>query len=187
MFEIPIVYLDTYVANAEFCLALTRSLNSDLKNALSFIERLKVRGFYNSRGSWSKGWYLLYIGHSYKNVKYFDDAFKFYYRAIDYAIESGFYNVEGISLCGIGECNRLIRDYQESLTNIHKSINRLTKIGAKCDLAEAYLQLGLTYQAMGEHDQAKEYKAKALELFAQMEALKQIERVNKAFEQGAIK
>ena len=60
-------------------------------------------------------------------------------------------------------------------------------IGAKCDLAEAYFQLGLTYQAMGEHDQAEEYKAKALELFKQMEAPKQIERVNKAFEQGAKK
>jgi hypothetical protein len=39
---------------------------------------------------------------------------------------------------------------------------------------------------MGEHNQAEEYKAKALELFAQMEAPKQIERVNKAFEQGAV-
>ena len=39
----------------------------------------------------------------------------------------------------------------------------------------------LTYQIMGEHDQAEEYKTKALELFAQMEAPKQIERVNKAF------
>ena len=47
--------------------------------------------------------------------------------------------------------------------------------------AEAYFQLGLTYQAMGKHHQAEEYKAKALELFAQMEAPKQIERVNKAF------
>ncbi len=181
LFEIPIIYLDTYVANAEFCLALTRSLNSDLKNTLSFIERLEVRGFYNSRGSWSKGWYLLFIGHAYKNVKYFDDAFKFYYRAIDYAIESGFYNVEGIALCGIGECNRLIKEYQKSLEKLYKSIKRLTKIGAKCDLAEAYFQLGLTYEAMGEHDQAEEYKEKAIEFFEQMEAPKQIERVNKAF------
>ena len=39
----------------------------------------------------------------------------------------------------------------------------------------------LTYQAMGEHDQAEEYKTKAIELFAQMEAPKQIERVNKVF------
>jgi len=181
LFEIPIIYLDTYVANAEFCLALTKSLNLDLKNTLFFIERLKIRGFYNSRGSWSKGWYLLFIGHAYKNIKYFDDAFKFYYMAIDYAMESGFYNVEGISLCGVGECNRLIRDYQESLENLYKSIKRLKKIGVRCDLAEAYFQLGLTYQAMGDHDQSEEYKAKALELFAQMEAPKQIERVNKAF------
>ncbi len=57
---------------------------------------------------------------------------------------------------------------------------------AKFLLAESIFQLGLTYQAMGEHDQAEEYKAKALELFAQMEAPRQIERVNKAFEQGAM-
>jgi hypothetical protein len=34
---------------------------------------------------------------------------------------------------------------------------------------------------MGEHNQAEEYKAKSLDLFEQMEAPKQIERVNKAF------
>ena len=44
-----------------------------------------------------------------------------------------------------------------------------------------YFQLGLTYQAMGEHDQAEEYKVESLKLFEQMEAPKQIERVNKAF------
>lgn len=184
LFEIPIIYLDIHVDNAEFCLALTRSLNSDLKNTLSFIERLKARGFNNGRGSWSKGWYLLFIGHAYKNIKYFDDAFKFYRMAIDYAIESGFYNVEGISLCGVGECNRLISDYQESLANLHKSIRRLTKIEARCDLAEAYFQIGLTYQAMGENDQAKKSKAKAIELFKQMEAPKQVERVKQAFREN---
>jgi hypothetical protein len=36
-------------------------------------------------------------------------------------------------------------------------------------------------------NQAKEYKAKALELSWQMEAPKQIQRVNQAFDQGAIK
>ena len=63
----------------------------------------------------------------------------------------------------------------------------MKKTTAIPDLAEAYFQLGLTYQAMGEHDQAEEYKTKALELFAQMEAPKQIERVKKAFEEGAKK
>jgi hypothetical protein len=36
---------------------------------------------------------------------------------------------------------------------------------------------------MGERDQAETYKAKALDLFGQMEAPKQIVRVNLAFEQ----
>ncbi len=67
---------------------------------------------------------------------------------------------------------------------IHKhenSINILLGIECKPLLAEEYFQLGLTYQAIGEQDQVEEYKAKATELFAQMQAPKQIERVNKAF------
>jgi len=63
----------------------------------------------------------------------------------------------------------------------HQCITTLSEIGVKPDLAEVYFKLALTYQAIGEHDQAKEYKEKALELFEQMEAPKQIERVNNAF------
>jgi len=63
----------------------------------------------------------------------------------------------------------------------------LKEIEVKPELAEEYFQLGLTYQANGEHDQAETYKVKALKLFGQMEAPKQIERVNQAFEQGAKK
>jgi len=69
----------------------------------------------------------------------------------------------------------------EAISDHLECIKLLSKIEVKPELAEEYFQLGLTYQAMGEYDQAEEYKAKALELFAQMEAPKQIERVNKAF------
>jgi len=74
------------------------------------------------------------------------------------------------------------RNYLTEAINQHlECINLLDVIGVKPQLAEEYFQLGLTYQAMGEHDQAEKYKAKALVLFEQMEAPKQIERVNKAF------
>jgi tetratricopeptide (TPR) repeat protein len=72
-------------------------------------------------------------------------------------------------------------DFNETISSLYQSIDLCKKMGTKFLLAESYFQLGLTYQAMGEHDQAEEYKAKALELFEQMEAPKQIERVNKAF------
>ena len=92
-----------------------------------------------------------------------------------------------LSKSGLGEIYRFKLDFNTSYFYHKESIEILNRIGAKCDLAEAYFQLGLTYQAMGEHDQTEEYKAKAMELFEQMEAPKQIERVNKTFEQGTKK
>ncbi|MBD2149318.1 ATP-binding protein [Pseudanabaena sp. FACHB-1277] len=74
------------------------------------------------------------------------------------------------------------RKYLNDTISQHlECIKLLDRIQVKSQLAEEYFQLALTYQAIGEHNQAEEYKAKALELFAQMEAPKQIERVNKAF------
>ena len=75
----------------------------------------------------------------------------------------------------------------EAVNNHLECIKILKEIEVKPELAEEYFQLGLTYQANGEHDQAETYKVKALKLFGQMEAPKQIERVNQAFEQGAKK
>jgi hypothetical protein len=40
-------------------------------------------------------------------------------------------------------------------------------------------QLRLTYQAMRKHDQVEEYKTKALELFAQMEAPNKLRELRK--------
>ncbi len=51
-------------------------------------------------------------------------------------------------------------------------------MGAKCDLAEAYYQLALTYQEMKEIAKSKEYFDKAIELFNKIGAPKQVERVN---------
>ncbi len=120
------------------------------------------------------------IGDTYKAIRYYE-------AALSYSNESGFIQVKAIANIGIGEIRRKTKNYQSSLDSCNKSILELKHLGAKADLAEAYFQLGLTYQAMGDHAQAEEYKAKALELFAQMEAPKQIERVNKDFEQGAVK
>ena len=72
-------------------------------------------------------------------------------------------------------------EFHESLDLIGQSIALCEEMGTNFLLAESYVQLGLTYQTMGEHDQAKESKAKAIDLFEQMEAPKQIERVKQAF------
>jgi Tetratricopeptide repeat len=53
---------------------------------------------------------------------------------------------------------------------------------AKCDLAEAYFQLALTYQQISDKANSEEYFNKAIYLWSpeQIDAPKQIERVLKA-------
>ncbi len=89
--------------------------------------------------------------------------------------------LKNILLSTLAKLKFMAGKFHETLDLLRQSITLCEEIGTNFFLAESYLQLGLTYQAMREHDQAEEYKTKALELFAQMEAPKQIERVNKAF------
>jgi tetratricopeptide (TPR) repeat protein len=131
--------------------------------------------------SWQKGYDLLFCGQTYLKLKRIDRAIHYFNLAIDYANDSNYTQVMAKGILGFAMIHRYSNNLQASLSSNLEVIKLLKVIKAKPDLAEAYFQLGLTYQAMGEHDQAEEYKAKALELFAQMEAPKQIERVNKTF------
>jgi tetratricopeptide (TPR) repeat protein len=132
-------------------------------------------------GVWSKSHSLLLLGQTYKNLGEYQKAFDIYNSINTQFKLDNFPQINAKVLLSTAEVFRLQQDFNYALSNHLLSIKLLYKLGAKYDLAEAYFQLGLTYQAMGEHDRAEEYKAKALELFAQMEAPKQIERVNKAF------
>ncbi|WP_197278595.1 lipopolysaccharide assembly protein LapB [Pseudanabaena sp. 'Roaring Creek'] len=134
-----------------------------------------------SSDSMSQGYNPLFFGMTYQILGEFTKAEVMFNHAIKYAKESNYRQVEGKAINGLAEIYRRNGEIKKAVDNHLLSIEILEKIGAICDLAEAYFQLGLTYQAMGEHDQVEEYKAKALKLFAQMEAPKQIERVNKAF------
>ncbi|VXD18216.1 NB-ARC domain-containing protein [Planktothrix paucivesiculata] len=58
--------------------------------------------------------------------------------------------------------------------------NFLENIGAKCELAEAYYQLALTYQQMGDRENSKPNFDNAIQLFTEIEAPLQVERVIKS-------
>lgn len=137
--------------------------------------------------AWSYANGLLFLGRAYVNLLNFEKSFEMYMNAFEYGQERHYPQVKANSLNGLAAISRIQNDLDQAISYHNDAIGILKKIGAKCDLAEAYFQLGLTYQAMRENDQAEEYKAKSLELFAQMEAPKQIERVNNVFEQGVIK
>lgn len=182
-------YLDIYIFCAKFCLSLTYSLKGDKNNTLSNIEQVIIvnQSEMMSYGSWTRGYSLIFVAQAYKNILSLNKSQSKYQEAIKFANDSDYPQVKAMALYSLGEIERINNKYLSSLSYIQEAVDILQRIAAMPDIAEAYFQLGLTYQAMGEHDQAKEYKAKAIDIFAQMEAQKQIERVNTAFEQGAIK
>ena len=151
---------------SNFCLSLTNSLIGDKENTLICIDKSILTSneqiFYSA---WSRGYSLIFIAQAYKNIRYLEKSNIKYEEAIKFANDSNYFQVKAMALYGIGELERINYKYFSALSYIQSAVEILHKIQAKHDLSEAYFQLGLTYQAMGEHDQAKEYKAKALELF----------------------
>ena len=180
MKEDGLKYLRGYAC---FCLALAKSFQNEknitaIENLLSQSEQIMCL---SKLSTWGGAFYPLYSGMAYQNIGRFEIASEKYKEAINFAKESRFKQVEGIVTNLQASILRINKENESAIILHFKAKELLDEVGSIGDLPEVYFQLGLTYQAMGEHDQAEEYKAKALELFTQMEAPKQIERVNKAF------
>ncbi|EAW33279.1 hypothetical protein [Lyngbya sp. PCC 8106] len=101
------------------------------------------------RQIWSAGYYYILTGKTYHKLGQIDNAEIQYNAAISFANQTNFLQVKAKGLTGLGEIY-MQSNWETALKYHTESIQILDKMGAKCDLAEAYYQLGLTYQAMGE-------------------------------------
>lgn len=135
---------------------------------------------------WSYTYDLVLTGKVMQNLQDFTGALKKYEKAIEIADKVKYPQVKGRALTGMGEINFIKNNFDASLKNHRNSIQILEKIGVKCDLAEAYYQLALTYQAMNDRPNSQVYFQKALTLWEKIEAPKQIERVHQSMELGSV-
>jgi tetratricopeptide (TPR) repeat protein len=171
------------VLDSYFCMALIHSCLGNFLKSQEFIHIFDDGEEINDLTTWGKGYCLLYIGLTYKTLGDTEKSFELYNKAIDYAERSNYRQVKAKALTGLGELYRIQTDYGIAIEHHLKSIEILDRIGAKCDLAEAYFQLALTYKAMGDQPNSKDYFDKALKLWGpeHIDAPKQIERVKKAW------
>jgi tetratricopeptide (TPR) repeat protein len=176
-----------YTIYSYYCLSFLNSVINLNDKAIDFANKISQDMDLTTNTAWSSAYGWLFLGRAYVNLLNVEKSFELYGNALAYAEESHYPQIKANALNGLAEISRIQNNWEQAISLHYKSIEILKAIGAKCDLAEAYFQFGVTYQTMGEHDKAKEYKDEALKLFKQMEAPKQIERVNKAFEQGAMK
>ncbi len=176
-----------FARSSYYCLAFVNSCLDLKEESLKFAHKSSLTSTADFH-FWYLGYRLLFLGQTYKNLKEVDKSFEMYREAIQFAEETHYTQVRAKALYGLAELYRGQEDFTTALSHHLESIELLDRIGAKCDLAEAYYQLALTYQKMGLIDQSQENFDKAIQLFEEMEAPKQVEKVRRAigFEGDAV-
>ncbi|WP_315788261.1 NB-ARC domain-containing protein [Fischerella sp. JS2] len=122
-------------------------------------------------------YFIQILGQTYVNLGDFTKAKELFTIALNCAEESHYMQVKAKTLNGLAEIHRQQTKYELALTQHLAAIDLLEKIGAKCDLAIAYLQLALTTQSIGNLHESKVNFDKAIQLFTEMNAPKQIEKI----------
>ena len=161
-----------YTVDSFYCLSFLNSVIGCKTKSIDFATQVFQELDLSDKTSWSSGYRWLFLGRAYMNLSNLEKSFEMYKNALSYSEESHYLQVKANSLSGLATIKRMQNDWEQAISYHHESIDILKLIGARCDLAEAYFQLGLTHQTMGKHDQAEECKAEALKLFAAIKAPK---------------
>ncbi|MEL6441590.1 MAG: tetratricopeptide repeat protein [Cyanobacteria bacterium J06621_8] len=129
---------------------------------------------YNT-GRWA--YFMQMLGQIFLNQQQLEAAKIIWQRAIAFA-ESGHYTqIKAKSLIGLASLERLTSNLNQAQIYHQQAVELLEKINAKCDLAEAYLQWGLTLQANQQEKAGVAYLEQAIAIYQQIPAPKQVVRV----------
>lgn len=129
-------------------------------------------------------YFIQILGQTYTNLGEFERAEAIYRCALEFAEKSHYTQVKAKTLNGLAELYRRQRALERALLYHRQAIALLEQIGALSDLAQAQLQLGLTYRAIGQDQRCQETLGQAQQLFQQMQATRQIERLGCLEEPG---
>ncbi|WP_414585630.1 tetratricopeptide repeat protein [Scytonema sp. PCC 10023] len=173
---------EKYAPSALFYLAFLNSCLGRKEEASEIANYLYNRLPEEGLPSWVTEYRLFYLSLTFKNLGEIEKSFKIYQKDIFYAEKSPYTQAKTKALIGLAQLYREQENFEEAVACHEKAIKVLGEIGAKWDLAEAYFQLALTYQRMREVVKSRENFEKAIALFNEMQAPKQVEKVQKAME-----
>lgn len=184
--------LDVFAKNSWFSLAFLNSILGQVDKAYYFIHKCSLAISSQDRpeelliyvhgGLMGKEYRLFLMGTTYRILGETEKSFEMYRQAIQYADKDPYHQIKAKSLDGLAQLYREVGNFETSISYHISAIEVLERISAKCDLAEAYYQLGLTHQTMGDICKCDENFQKAIRLFKEMEAPKRVERVRRSLE-----
>jgi tetratricopeptide (TPR) repeat protein len=169
---------ERWAEKAAVCLALAQSHLGHTMTAHQKADAIYQTLFFEhpleNRGS--SAYFIQLLGQTYVNLGRFDIAKDLFDKALSFSKSSHYTQVQGKTLTGLAIMQRQQGEWVEAIATLHQAIQRLENLGAKCDLAEAYYQLGITYQA-ADSSVSKEALKQAIALFESISAPRQVEKV----------
>ncbi len=173
--------LDDYIAYAQCCLALIQSCSGSREDAFHLAEEAYFAISSSNRVTlWGIGHSLVQLCLTYKNLGNLKKSFELCQRAIFHSEENNFTQIKAKAISCLAVLYREQGEFASAVFHHLEAIEILDKIGAKSDLAEGYYQRALTYQRMGEINMSMESFVQAIALFNEMQAPRQVEKVQTA-------
>ena len=122
-------------------------------------------------------YFMQMLGQIFFNYRQIEPARIIWQRAIAFSQSGHYTQIEAKSLIGLGNIERLARNFDMASAYHQQAIEMLEAITAKCDLAEAYCQWGITLQKSDRITEAKDYCSKAIALYREIVAPKQTAKI----------
>jgi tetratricopeptide (TPR) repeat protein len=169
---------DRWAEKAAVCLALTQSYLGQKDAAHQQADAI-YQTLLRDRPSENLGSFAYFtqlLGQTYVNLGAFETAQVLFERALSFSEASHYTQVKAKTLTGLAIMQRHQGRYSEAIVLHGQAVTLLETLGAKCDLAEAYYQCGMTYLAV-EEQKSEVFLQKAIVLFNAMKAPRQIEKI----------
>ena len=166
-----------YLVYSQCCLAYLHSSTGSEQLASEFANEVDSETLLSQLSAWGAGYSLLYLAATYRNVGEMARSLALYQKTTLYSEENHFTQIKANALHGIAQLYRQQQVFEPAILHHQQAIKLLGKIGAKCDLAEAHLQLGITYKTMSQAEESRIHFYQAIRLLTEMEAPRRVERV----------
>ena len=167
-----------WAEKAEICLALVRTYLGQLETAETIQKFIKILNNDPNRvyNTGRFAYFLQILGQTLINLQQDKLAQDILEKAIAFCQKSHYIQIKAKALTCLAIIKRNANNFTTAQQDHLEAIQQLEKIGAKCDLAEAYYQYAFTLQQF-EREESQTYLRNAIQLFQQIEAPQQIIRV----------
>ncbi len=162
---------------ATVALALTYAFQDKPKRASMLATDCLHKFTEPSQQSGRLAYFIQLLGQTYGQLGKWAQANTLYQQALNFAEAGHYLQVKAKALNGLATIARNYQQMEQALDYHYQAIELFTDIGAKCDLANAYVEIGHTHVSLKQTDIAHHNWQRALALYADIHAHKQVGKI----------